>query len=58
MIEIYIKADKGKIVTKYNAKQTTLHENSLVVRELERIKNDLMSLDYELDYSETHNDEE
>lgn len=47
MIEITIKVENGKILDRCTTIKSNLMENSLVIRRLEEIKMNLLSIDYE-----------
>lgn len=50
MIKIQIKCDGNKIITDFKDDDERLIENSLVVRELERIKTELVNKQFDLDF--------
>lgn len=49
MIQLQITAIGDKIKTNYNEKEPILSENSLLVRELERIKQNLVETNFDIE---------
>ena len=49
MIKIQIEVKDGKVFDSFNHNESTLQENSLTLRRLEEIKQDLLSIDYQDD---------
>ena len=50
MINLIIIIKDGKIHTSFQEKDITLYENSLLVRELEKIKDYLVNQDFQIDF--------
>ena len=50
MIKINLLAKDGKIATDYKDKYVTLNDVSLIIYELERIKQELLEKDFDVDF--------
>ena len=50
MIKIVIETDGKKVLDSIQTKESTLFENSLILRRLEEIKLKLLSIDYESEF--------